>query len=347
MSPDNIPQTMQAAVCDGPGEPLQIREVPTPSPERGQYLVKLESCGICHSDLHLRDGDENLPDDFYPLIFGHEGIGRIVAAGAGTEAALAVGTRVGLPWLYSTCHDCAPCLGGHETFCAEQHARGVQRNGAFAEYAILEAPFACVIPEELDPIHGAPVLCAGLTAWAGLKKTRMQPGANVLIIGAGGLGQYAIQIAKARGARVLVVDIDRSKLNEAGKLGADQIILAGPEAGREVKDAGGADIVLNFAPSSVVWQTIETAVNPMSDIVVIALIHEPVDLSMMWLIDGGHRVFGSSVGTRQETRDVLNFAASRPFEVDIETIRLSSVDDALDRLKAGDVRGRLCIDFSL
>ena len=347
MNQANIPDTMQAAVCDGPGEPLQIRHVPTPTPERGQYLVKLEYCGICHSDLHLRDGDENLPDEFYPLIFGHEGIGTIAAIGAYTDNALAIGTRVGLPWLYSTCHDCSPCLSGHETFCPEQHARGVQRHGAFAEYALLEADFACVIPDSIDPIRAAPVLCAGLTAWSGLKKTHMQPGSNVLIIGAGGLGQYAIQIAKARGARVLVIDLEQSKLNEAGKLGADELIQAGAEAGQAVKAAGGADVILNFAPSPTVWKTIETAANPMSDIVVIALIHDAVDLSMMWLIDGGHRVFGSSVGTRQETRDILNFASSKPFAIDVETVPLSAVNNALDRLKAREVKGRLCIDFSM
>jgi propanol-preferring alcohol dehydrogenase len=343
----NVPDTMQAAVCDGPGHPLQIRQHPTPTPQRGQYLVKLESCGICHSDLHLREGDENLPDEYYPLIFGHEGIGTIAAIGPDTENALPAGTRVGLPWLYSTCHHCRPCLTGHETYCAAQHARGVQQNGAFAEYAILEADFACVIPDEIDAIPGAPLLCAGLTAWSALNKTRVQPGSSVLVIGAGGLGQYAIQIAKARGAKVLVVDHAQSKLDAAIELGADQVFQADPEAGKAIRDAGGADITLNFAPSPAVWQTIETAANPMSDIVAIALVHDPVDLSMMWLIDGGHRVFGSSVGTRQETHDFLTFASSRPFAIDVETIPLSSVNYALDRLKSGAVKGRLCIDFSL
>lgn len=342
-----LPNTMRAALCDAPGAALEIREVPVPQPGPGQVLVRLESCGVCHSDLHLRDGNENLPAEFYPLIVGHEGIGRVVKHGPNTPSAPELGTRVGLPWLYDTCLKCKPCLTGHESFCPDQTARGVQRHGAFAEYALSDTAFTAIIPDGVDPIKGAPLLCAGITAWSALRKTRMEAGSNVLVIGAGGLGQYAILIAKSRGARVMVVDQDASKLATARQMGADVTVLAGPDAGAEIKAAGGADVILNFAPSPAVWQTIETAVNPMSDIVAIAMVHEPVDLSMMWLIDGGHRVFGSSVATRQEMTDFLNFAATNPLAIDIETVPLTEADAALNRLAIGQVTGRLCIDFAL
>ena len=346
MSPP-CPDTMQAAICSAPGAALQIRDVPVPQPGSGQVLVKLETCGVCHSDVHLRDGDEDLPDDCYPLILGHEGIGRVVQVGPGTPSAPAIGTRVGLPWLYDTCLSCKPCRTGFETFCPDQTARGVQRHGAFAEYALSEAAFTVEIPDGIDPVTGAPLLCAGLTAWSALRKTRMEAGINVMIVGAGGLGQYAVLIAKARGARVMVVDRDEAKLATASRLGADVMVQAGPGAGARIKEAGGADVTLNFAPSPAVWPTIKAAANPMSDIVAIALVHEPVDLSMMWLIDGGHRVFGSSVGTRQETIDFLNFAVANRLDVDVETVPLAQANAALDRLKEGQVQGRLCIDFSL
>jgi len=342
-----IPKTMKAALAESAATPLVIREVATPVPARGQLLVRLESCGVCHSDLHLRNGDENLPDEMYPLILGHEGIGRIVAIGDGTETKLSLGDRVGLPWLYDTCLDCSPCLTGAETFCQHQHARGIHRPGAFAEYALLEQRFACTIPDEIDPLQGAPLLCAGLTAWSALRKTALRPGKTVMVIGCGGLGQYAIMIAKAHGASVIAIDRDPGKLEEARRRGADHLIEAGPEAGQKVKALGGADIAVNFAPTPAVWSMIELAVNPMSDIIAIALVHDPVPLSMMWLIDGGHRVFGSSVGTRQDLRDFLAFAARHPLEIDIEAVPLTAVNDALDRLQAGSVAGRVCIDFSL
>lgn len=342
-----IKSTMIAAMCDAPAAPLILRNVPTPNPDPGQVLVKLDSCGICHSDLHLRDGDENLPDALYPLVLGHEGIGRVVKVGADTPNAPVIGTRVGLAWLYDACLNCKPCRTGAETFCSEQTARGIQHHGAFAEYALAEAAFTVKIPDGIDPVAGAPLLCAGLTAWSALRKTKVEAGSNVLIIGAGGLGQYAIMIAKFRGARVFVVDRDAKKLEESLKLGADQVFIAGSNAGDAIKVAGGADVTLNFAPSPMVWNTIERASNPMSDIVAIALIYDPVDLSIMWLIDGGHRVFGSSVGTRQELEDFLAFASENPMNAQVETVAFGQVNEALDRLRSGDVAGRLCIDFAL
>jgi len=258
-----------------------------------------------------------------------------------------VGARVGLPWLYDTCLACKPCRSGAETFCQANTARGVQHHGAFAEYALAEAAFAAPIPEGLDPVLAAPLLCAGLTAWSALGKTRAGPGSRVLIIGAGGLGQYAILIAKARGAEVVVIDTDPAKLDTARALGADHGVLASPEAGAEVQAMGGADVTLNFAPSAAVWGTIEAAAAPMSEIVAVALIHDPVPLSLMWLLDGGHKLFGSSVGTRQEMVDFLSFAAKHPMPVDVERVAFADVDRALDRLKSGDVTGRLCVDFSL
>ncbi|HEY9037731.1 MAG TPA: alcohol dehydrogenase catalytic domain-containing protein [Roseovarius sp.] len=343
---DTPPLTMKAAVCAAPGAPLEIRELATPTPGAGQLLVRLETCGVCHSDLHLRDGQENLPEAYYPLILGHEGIGRVVQIGPGTRDAPPIGTRIGLPWIYDTCLRCKPCRTGHEVLCPDNTARGVQKHGAFAEYALCPADFAVEIPDGIDPLKGAPLLCAGLTAWSALRKTKVEAGSNVLILGAGGLGQYAILIAKARGARVMVVDRDPAKLETAQQLGADVTVPAGEGAGAAIREAGGADVTLNFAPSPEVWDTIEAAANPMSDIVAIAMVHEPMPLSMMWLIDGGHRVFGSSVGSRQELADFLAFAAAHPLNVEVQPIALVDVNAALDALKAGEVAGRLCIDFA-
>ncbi|WP_081894777.1 alcohol dehydrogenase catalytic domain-containing protein [Ruegeria halocynthiae] len=342
----SIPQTMKSARCHGVGQALVVEEVPVPTPGPGQVLVKLESCGVCHSDLHLRD-DGGLPDELYPLVVGHEGIGRIAALGEGARADLSIGMRIGLPWLYDSCLECKECMTGHENFCGVQTARGIEHHGAFAEYALIESAFACEIPDGIDVVKGAPLLCAGLTAWVALERANTKPGSNVLIVGAGGLGQYAILIAKARGAQVFVIDQDDAKLETAKKLGADAAIKAGPEAGQKVKELGGADVTLNFAPTPHVWDTIKDAVNLRSHIVAVALVNDPVDLSMYWLIEGGHKVMGSSVGTRQDLRDFLAFAARNPMGVEVEVVSLEQANDALDRLKRGEVQGRICVDFSL
>nr|WP_321511341.1 alcohol dehydrogenase catalytic domain-containing protein [uncultured Celeribacter sp.] len=335
----DLPKTMKAALCDAPGSALRIAEVPVPVPGPGQYLVRVEACGICHSDLHVQRGEEPMPPEAFPLILGHEGIGRIVAG----EGPLAAGTRIGLPWLYDTCQHCDPCLTGHETFCQSQKARGLDAYGAFAEYAIVEAAFATEIPDEIDPVAGGPLLCAGLTAWSALERCEVQAGKRLVIIGAGGLGQYAIAIGLARGLEVAVVDLDPAKRAEALRHGAS--LAVSPDEADAIRAWGGADITLNFAPTPKVWDLIADVVNPLSQIVAVALVHDPVPLSMMWLINGGHRVMGSSVGTRAELRAFLAFAARHMPPVEIETLPFEEVGAGLERLAAGDVKGRLVLEM--
>nr|WP_319249499.1 alcohol dehydrogenase catalytic domain-containing protein [uncultured Celeribacter sp.] len=335
----DLPKTMKAALCDAPGSALRIAEVPVPVPGPGQYLVRVEACGICHSDLHVQRGEEPMPPEAFPLVLGHEGIGRIVAG----EGPLAAGTRIGLPWLYDTCQHCDPCLTGHETFCQSQKARGLDAYGAFAEYAIVEAAFATEIPDEIDPVAGGPLLCAGLTAWSALERCEVQAGKRLVIIGAGGLGQYAIAIGLARGLEVAVVDLDPAKRAEALRHGAS--LAVSPDEADAIRAWGGADITLNFAPTPKVWDLIADVVNPLSQIVAVALVHDPVPLSMMWLINGGHRVMGSSVGTRAELRAFLAFAARHMPAVEIETLPFEEVGAGLERLAAGDVKGRLVLEM--
>ncbi|AJE49091.1 alcohol dehydrogenase catalytic domain-containing protein [Celeribacter indicus] len=339
MTDKHLPAMMKAALCDAPGAPLRIAEIAVPVPGPGQYLVRLESCGICHSDLHVQRGEEPLPPEAFPLLLGHEGIGRIVAG----EGPLPHGTRVGLPWLYETCLACDPCLTGRETFCPHQKARGLDAFGAFAEYALVEAAFATRIPEGIDPVAGGPLLCAGLTAWSALERCDVHAGQRLLVIGAGGLGQYAIAIGLARGLKVAVVEPDAEKRAEARRHGAS--LAVGPGRADTIRDWGGADITLNFAPTPKVWDLIAAVANPLSQIVAVALVHDPVPLSMMWLINGGHRVTGSSVGTRAELRAFLDFAADHPFSVPVEVLPFEEVGTGLERLARGEVRGRLALRF--
>ncbi|MFP4326985.1 MAG: alcohol dehydrogenase catalytic domain-containing protein [Paracoccaceae bacterium] len=338
---DNLPDTMLAALCEAPGQPLRLGRVPVPRPGKGEYLVRLEACGLCHSDLHVLQGDEPLPGDAFPLILGHEGVGRIVAG----DGPIPAGTRVGLPWLYRTCLDCDPCLLGRETFCPEQSARGLDAAGAFAEFALLDSRFATRIPEEIDPVTAGPLLCAGLTAWSALARCEVRAGQRLLVLGAGGLGQYAIEIARARGLRVAVVEPDRQRRGEALSRGAE--LAVPPDAAQAIRAWGGADITLNFAPTDSVWDMVAEVANPLSQIVAVALVRDPVPLSMMWLINGGHRVMGSSVGTRAELRHFLDFARQHPFSVHHEVLPFERIAEGFERLARGELRGRIVLDFAM
>lgn len=280
-------------------------------------------------------------------MLGHEGIGRVVKVGEGIEDAPDIGTRIGLPWIFSTCEMCKLCRIDQETLCESQTVRGLHKYGGFAEYALVDARFVVEIPEEIDSVKGAPLSCAGLTAWSALKKTAITADSTVLIVGVGGLGQYAVSIAKSKGATVWVIDQNRDRLNQSKVLGADAVFVAQGDTSANIKRAGGADIALNFVPDTSAWKLIEQSVNPMSDIVCIALVYDSVDLSMMWLIDGDHRLYGSSVGSRAELKEFLDFAVNHQQIVDVESILLRDINHALKRLKSVDFKGRLCVDFRI
>src|SRR6476659_5798848 len=222
-----IPKTMKAAVVEKFGEPLVVREVPVPSPGPGQALVEIVATGVCHTDLHAADGDwpvKPVP----PFIPGHEGAGVVAALGPGVTH-LKEGDRVGIAWLHSTCGFCEFCLSGWETLCKAQKNSGYSVNGSFAEYALAQADFLGRIPDQLSFVAAGPILCAGVTAYKGLKEAEARPGEWVVISGVGCLGHVAVQYATAMGLRVAAVDVGRQKLELARKLGAEITVDASSE----------------------------------------------------------------------------------------------------------------------
>ena len=337
--------TMWAAVLTKPGRQLEIREVPIPTPKPGELLVRLDACGVCHTDVHLREAADFPTGTPQPLILGHEGIGRVVARGPGVER-IPEGARVGVPWLHDTCEHCRECLTGWESFCATHRAHGYTVQGAFAEYAVIKERYAALIPNSLDSHVAAPLMCAGVTAYGAVQKAELAPGKTCAVIGCGGLGQYGIQLAKLTGARVIAVDTNQAKLDLARSLGADVALLAQENAGDAIRALGGADACINFAPSSKVWSTITAAINPRGWVISVAMVADPVPLVLEWLTYNGVRITGTSVGTRQELTDLLAIAADRGLHIGTERIALSQVNDGLDRLARGKVDGRLVIDLA-
>src|SRR5678815_3991799 len=215
---------MRAAVVRQFKQPLVIEEVPVPSPQAGEILVKIEASGVCHTDLHAVDGDWPVKPN-PPFIPGHEGVGIVVAAGAGVTA-VKEGDRVGVPWLHTACGHCRHCLAGWETLCDSQKNTGYSINGGFAEYVLADPNYVGHLPDGLDWATAAPILCAGVTVYKGLKETDTKPGDTVVISGIGGLGHIAVQYAKAMGLDVIAIDISDEKLSLARKMGADAVVNA-------------------------------------------------------------------------------------------------------------------------
>lgn len=339
---------MKAAQLIRHGQPLRLVDTEVPTPGPGEILLKLEACGVCHTDVHIRDGDEQVPEETLPLTLGHEGIGTVEALGPGVDQ-FNVGERVGAPWLHDTCLRCRDCLTGNETICADQRAHGMQVDGAFAEYIIVRADFAVPIPDGLDPVRSAPLLCAGVTAYGAVLKAALKPGETCAIFGCGGLGQYAIQLARIAGARVIAIDTSRERLEEARRLGATETLISDAQTGAKLRGLGGADACINFAPTPAIWPAVESGLNNRGRFVSVAMTHEPVPLSLVWLTWLNPVITGTSVGGRQELKDLLNLAQMHDLSIDIEAIKLSQVNMALDRLKGGcggpPVRGRIVIDY--
>jgi len=231
---------MKAAVVERFGKPLALGEWDIPSVGVGQILVKTEACGVCHTDLHAARGDWPVKPDL-PFIPGHEAIGLVAAVGSGVTSVKA-GDRVGVPWLHSACGHCEYCLTAWETVCPEAQFGGYTRNGGFAEYVLADPNYVAHVPAGLAAAEAAPLICAGVTTYKGIKESAAKPGEWVAISGVGGLGHLAVQFAKAMGLLVCAVDIDDGKLAHATKLGADLAINAkGDPAAAVKKQTGGGD----------------------------------------------------------------------------------------------------------
>ena len=231
---------MKAAVVRELGKPLAIEEVPVPQPNENQILVRIAATGICHTDLHAVKGDWPVKPK-PPFIPGHEGVGTVVATGRAVRS-VKEGDRVGIPWLHTACGYCSHCRTGWETLCASQQNTGYSVNGSFAEYAIADPTYVGRLPDSLDWGPAAPILCAGVTVYKGLKETEVKPGEWVVISGIGGLGHLAVQYAKSMGMRVAAVDVHPEKLELAKSLGAEIALnaLATDAAGEMQKLIHGA-----------------------------------------------------------------------------------------------------------
>jgi alcohol dehydrogenase, propanol-preferring len=339
-------RTMKAAVVEKFGEPLVIREVPIPTPGPGQALVEIVATGVCHTDLHAAEGDWPIKPTV-PFIPGHEGAGIVAALGPGVTH-LNVGDRVGIAWLHSACGHCEFCETGWETLCLQQQNSGYSVNGSFAQYALGQADYLGRIPNNLSFVDAAPILCAGVTTYKGLKMTEARAGEWVVISGAGGLGHVAIQYAKAMGLHVAAVDLGPEKMALARKLGAEITIDAKTQdPAKEIqKQIGGAHGVLVTAVSPVAFKQAVGMLRRGGTCVLNGLPPGDFPVSIFDLVLNGYTLRGSIVGTRRDLEEALAFAAEGKVKATIETLPLDSINHVFDRLKRGQVNGRVVLSNS-
>jgi propanol-preferring alcohol dehydrogenase len=342
-----VTRKMQAAVVEALGKPLVLRELDVPTPGPGQVLIKTEACGVCHTDLHAARGDWPVKPTL-PFSPGHEGIGRVVAMGSGVTS-VKEGDRVGVPWLYSACGHCEHCLSAWETVCPEAQFGGYTKNGAFAEYLIGDPNYVAHVPAGLAAKEAAPLICAGITTYKGIKVTEAKPGEWIAISGIGGLGHLGIQYAKAMGLHVCAVDIDEGKLAHAKRLGAEVVIDArsgDPVAAVKKATHGGAHGVLITAPSLGAFKQGVGMTRKRGTCVLVGIPPGDFPVPLFDIVANCVTIRGSFVGTREDMAEALAFAAAGKVKADIELQPLSAINDVFERLQHGDVASRVVLDFA-
>jgi len=339
-------KTMKAAVVREFGAPLVIEEAPVPEPGPGEILVKIEACGVCHTDLHAAHGDWPVKPK-PPFIPGHEGVGYVAALGKGVTS-VKEGDRVGVPWLYTACGHCDHCLGGWETLCESQQNTGYSVNGGFADYAIADPNFVGHLPANIGFVDIAPVLCAGVTVYKGLKMTDTRPGDWVAISGVGGLGHMAVQYARAMGLHVAAVDIDDSKLKLARELGAEITVNArDTDPGAFLKkEIGGAHGALVTAVSRSAFAQAMKLTRRGGTIALNGLPPGDFPLSIFDMVLEGITVRGSIVGTRLDLKESLDFAAHGLVHAHVASAKLDDINDVFAKMIDGKIDGRIVLDMN-
>ena len=336
---------MRAAVVTRYRQPLTLENRPIPSPGPGQILVRLEACGLCHTDIHAIDGDWPVKPGL-PFVPGHEGVGIVERLGDGVTTR-EVGQRVALPWLGYACGECRYCIDGRENLCERQHNTGYSVDGGYAEYTLADARFASPVPDGVSPVEAAPLTCAGVTTYAAVKNAHVVPGERVAVFGVGGLGHLAVQYARLVGAQVVAVDITEEKLDLAVELGADHAVNAAEvDPAEAIQHLGGADVAIVLAVAPTVFDQAFRSLNRGGRLVLVSL---PADgtltIPIFDTVLKGISVIGSIVGTRQDLAEVFALHAAGRTRVVAASRDLADVNDAVAEVLAAEVPARLVFTY--
>lgn len=337
----------KAAVVEEFGPTLDVHEIDLPEPGPFQALVKLQASGVCHTDLHAAEGDWPVKPE-PPFVPGHEGVGEVVKLGPG-EHDVAVGDIVGNVWLWSACGTCEHCRTGWETLCNQAEYGGYTVDGSFGEYMLVDTRYCARIPEGSDPLEVAPILCAGVTVYKGLKVTDTRPGQYVVISGIGGLGHIAVQYAVAMGLRVIAVDVAEEKLELAKSYGAEFVVNAREEdpatAITEFTKGGAHGVLVTAVHPQAFGQAIGMA-RKGGTIVFNGLPPGDFPAPIFDIVFKGLTIRGSLVGTRQDLEEALDFYARGKIHPKVAECKLEDINDVFDTMRQGGIDGRMAIRYN-
>jgi len=336
---------MKAAVMREFKQPLAIETVEPPTLAADEVMIRVEACGVCHSDLHIAEGDwqQLLRLIKKPLIPGHEVVGRVVARGdAVTE--LEVGDRAGVAWVYWTCGDCDLCREGQENLCRNQIITGAMVDGGYAEFIKAKASHAIRVPEALNSAEAAPLFCAGVTVYRAVKRAHISEGERLAVFGIGGLGHLAVQIARHFGAQIIAVDVSEEKLELARSFGAEVTINAATEdAVKALRKLGGVQAAVVTSGAKAAYDAAFYAVRPGGRLVVVGMPAEPLTFPAIMMRE--ITITSAATGTRQDLAEVLQLAAEGKLRCLIETQPLEAINEIFDTMRAGKIAGRVVLTF--
>lgn len=336
---------MKAAVVHEFGQPLRIEEIETPSPGPGQILVRVETSGLCHTDIHAACGDWPVKPA-RPFVPGHEGVGVVERVGTGVSR-VHEGDRVAVPWLGWACGACEACASGWETLCPHARYTGYTVNGGFAEYVLAEAAFVGIVPPQIDPLDAAPLTCAGVTTYKAVKVSGARSSDLVAVFGIGGLGHLAQQYAQIAGATVAAVDIVDTKVDVAKRLGAEYAFNSTThDVVAEIQSLGGANSAIVLAASPQACEQAFASLAPNGTLVLVGLPKDNImRLPIFETVLRGITVVGSLVGTRVDLQETFELHGAGRTQIVRESRALEQVNDAMAEVLRGSIDARLVFDL--
>jgi D-arabinose 1-dehydrogenase-like Zn-dependent alcohol dehydrogenase len=335
-------RTMKVAQITRPGAPFEVvsREVPEPGP--GEVRVRVQACGICHSDVLTKEG--LYPGIAYPRTPGHEVVGTIEALGSGGVQGWSLGQRVGLGWYGGRDGTCPACRRGDFVYCQNLKIPGISYDGGYQEYLTAPAEALVAVPDSLSAVDAAPLLCAGLTTFNSLRHSGAIPGDLVAVQGIGGLGHLGIQYASKFGYRVAAVGRGPENAALARQLGAEVYIDSNTgNAARQLQDLGGARVIVTTAPNAKAMSAMIDGLGPNGCLLVLGASFDPIEVTPVQLITGGRALKGWLTGTPADAEDTLRFSERSGVRAMIETYPLEEADRAYQRMLSGDAKFRVVL----
>jgi D-arabinose 1-dehydrogenase-like Zn-dependent alcohol dehydrogenase len=333
--------TMKAAQVVRAGGAFEIVERPIPQPGPGTVRIKVEACGLCHSDLLVKDG--RWPGIQYPRVPGHEVAGRIDAVGTNVRNWEA-GQRVGVGWHGGHCFICESCRRGDFILCSNEKITGIHFDGGYEEYMIAPAEAVALLPEDLTGEEAAPLLCAGITTFNSLRNAGARAGDMVGVQGIGGLGHLAIQYAQRMGFRTVAIGHNKDKEPLAKKLGAHRYIdTANADPGEELKSMGGARVILATAPDAKSMAALTGGLGAGGKLLVVGAPSEPLTVNVLRMIGARQSIQCWPSGTAKDSEDTLAFSAMTGVRPMIEKYPLEKVSEAYERMIQGHARFRVVL----